>query len=346
MRLAPKEKPAGHHDGYGTGAPITAPPIIVGEEDFVPPHAPDAAATSTALAISAALPAIVPAEFFRPDGSAAILEAIKANVRAQAAHMDISTEARRKEIASLAYAVAKDKTKLDNEGKNLVAGAKEQIKAIDRERAKVWDELEALQAEVRKPLTDWENAEKERIGNHEAALKLIQEGAVMPALHTVADVEGRIAYVSQLHKRSWEEFKSRADLLTGQVIIGLETTLELAKKAEAEAAELARLRAEEIERKEAARVLEAERLAAEQRQQAALEAERKRVADAAEAARQEQEKREKNKAHRAKIEKEILEDIRAAVANGAETPEVAYRFAAMIAGDIFAGHVRHLTINY
>src|SRR5208283_5213521 len=330
MRLAPKEKPAGHHDGYGTGAPITAPPIIVGEEDFVPPHAPDAAATSTALAISAALPAIVPAEFFRPDGSAAILEAIKANVRAQAAHMDISTEARRKEIASLAYAVAADTTKLNNEGKNLVAGAKEQIKAIDRERAKVWDELEALQAEVRKPLTDWENAEKERIGNHEAALKLIQEGAVMPALHTVADVEGRIAYVSQLHKRSWEEFKSRADLLTGTVIIGLETTLELAKKSEAEAA----------------RVLEAERLAAEQRQQAALEAERKRVADEAEAARQEQEKREKNKAHRAKIEKEILEDIRAAVANGAETPEVAYRFAAMIAGDIFAGHVRHLTINY
>ena len=33
-----------------------------------------------------------------------------------------------------------------------------------------WDRLEALQKEVRQPLTDWENREKNRIAEHEAAI--------------------------------------------------------------------------------------------------------------------------------------------------------------------------------
>jgi colicin import membrane protein len=212
------------------------------------------AETGTELAVLPALEAIVPAEFFKPSGSDAILTTLEETVMAMRAKLDISTEGGRRAIASLAYRVSRSKTALDKLREDLVRDRKVELKAIDKEGSAVWDRVEALQKKVRAELDEWENADKTRVANHEAALKLIQDAAVMPTLYTPAAVEERIAYVSQLHKRSWEEFKSRADLLTGQVVIGLETTLELAKQAEAERAELARLRQEEADRKEAARV--------------------------------------------------------------------------------------------
>jgi hypothetical protein len=250
------------------------------------------AQTGTELALLPALPAIVPADFFKPNGSQEILEGIKAAVRAQAAQLDISTEPRRAKIASLAYAVAKDKNRLDDEGKNLVAATKEAIKAIDKERGRVWDEMEALQKEVRQPLTDWENAEKERIGNHEAALKLIQEAAVMPALHTPADVEARIASLDKIASRPWEEFRSRADLTYATVKAALKDALESAQHAEAERVELARLRQEEADRKEAARVQAIADEAAAKERRAAEE----RVAEVARAAEQERKRIELERA--------------------------------------------------
>ena len=267
MRLAPAaEKP-------DATAPEQGEPLIMSRYPSPEP--------TTELATISQLQAIVPAEFFKPGGSEAVLAALFAEVRKQAAELDISTESRRAAIASLAYKVAKSKTALDKARKDLVADQKEALKAIDREGARIWDELEALQAEVRKPLTDWENAEKERIGNHEAALKLIQEAAVMPPGHTSGDVSARIAYVSQLHERPWEEFKSRADLLTGQVIIALETTLQLAKEAEAQRAELARLRAEETNRKERERIqaIRDEAAAEERRKAEALRIEQAAAAE-------------------------------------------------------------------
>jgi hypothetical protein len=249
------------------------------------------AQTGTELALLPALPAIVPADFFKPNGSAEILEGIKAAVRAQAAQLDISTEQRRAKIASLAYAVAKDKNRLDDEGKNLVAATKEAIKAIDKERARVWDEMEALQKEVRQPLTDWENAEKERIGNHEAALKLIQEATTGP-LTSAADVKARIADVNQLIDRPWEEFHSRAELLSRNVIMHLMRALEEAKQREAEAAELARLRAEAAERQAAERIQAIRDEAAAKERRAAEE----RVAEVARAAEQERKRIELERA--------------------------------------------------
>ena len=66
-----------------------------------------AISTSTELAIIAPLPAIVPVDFFKPNGSVSILEGIKAEVRKAASALDISTETGRKSIASLAYREAK-----------------------------------------------------------------------------------------------------------------------------------------------------------------------------------------------------------------------------------------------
>lgn len=187
-------------------------------------------------------------QLFAPGAINPIVERIKAEARAEAAKLDISTEVGRKAIASLAYKIARSKTFVDEKGKESVADKKREIKAVDEERGRIWDELEKLQAEIRKPLTDWENAEKERVERHEAALELIAEARSLPGLHTAADVESRIAYAEQLFNREWEEFAARAAQTKGATISALNASLELARKREAEQAELARLRKEAEER--------------------------------------------------------------------------------------------------
>jgi hypothetical protein len=248
------------------------------------------AETGTELAVLPALEAIVPAEFFKPSGSDAILTTLEETVMAMRAKLDISTEVGRRAIASLAYRVSRSKTALDKLREDLVRDRKVELKAIDKEGGAVWDRVEALQKKVRADLDEWENADKTRVANHEAALKLIQDAAVMPMLYTPAEVEARIASLNKIWSRPWEEFRSRADLTYATVAAALKETLERAQRAEVERAELARLRQEEADRKEAARVqaiadeaAARERKLAEDRaaEQARLaEQERKRIEDA------------------------------------------------------------------
>lgn len=216
-----------------------------------------------------------------------ILEKIEAEARAEAAKLDISTAPNRKALASLAYKVARSKTFIDEKAAESVAAKKAEIKAVDAERARVWDKLEALQTEVRKPLTDWEEAEKARVAAHGEALRQMQEACVLPASHTVADIEWRLIKIDEINLRQWEEFRSRADLTYLTAERALQTALAYEKRAEEERAELARLRAEEFERKEAARLqaiadeaAAKERRAAEERAAEtarAAEAERQRI---------------------------------------------------------------------
>ena len=89
-----------------------------------------------------------------------ILQAIADEVRKFKA--DPYTEKGRKEIASMAFKVARTKTYLDGLGKDLVADMKELPKKVDASRKVVRDFLDALKDEVRQPLDQWE-AEQERI---------------------------------------------------------------------------------------------------------------------------------------------------------------------------------------
>ena len=69
---------------------------------------------------------------------------------------DLSTDKGRKAIASLAYKVTRTKTAIDEAGKKLTEDKKKEIAAVDAERKAIREKLDALAAEVRKPLTDWE----------------------------------------------------------------------------------------------------------------------------------------------------------------------------------------------
>ena len=247
------------------------------------------------------------AQYFMANGLDPILEKIRQEVTGIV--LDISTDKGRKEIASLAYKVAKSKTALDDMGKELVSGIKEQAKAIDSERRRAWDALEAMQKEVRAPLTEWEKREKERIAGHEAALTEIETaGRLMRENWQTGSLEAMQNKIKELldDKRGWQEFTARAEWVKEQAITEIAAGIQKRFAYDAEQAELARLRQEEAARQQREHE---ERLQAQAAAKAKAEAEAKAKAEAeAEAVRvrAEQEKAEQER-RRIQQEKEEAE---------------------------------------
>lgn len=208
---------------------------------------------------------------------------------------DISTEEGRESIRSMAYKIARSKTALDGMGKGLTDEWARQKKAVDTERKRIWDEMERLQAQVRKPLTDWENAEKLRVQEREeriAGMSLL----IVFALDTrgphhpeLAEIESRITKLQELAVFDWQEFADRAAKMQTEVIRQLGDHLEQRKKYDAEQAELARLRKEQADREQKERE---DKIAADAAAKAKADAEEKAAADAKAA----QEKADREKA--------------------------------------------------
>ena len=90
-----------------------------------------------------------------------------ATIKTRSLVPDVFTDKGRKDIASMAYSVARTKTYLDSIGKELVSYYKEVPKKIDSVRKFARDSLDSLRDEVRKPLDEWEA--------EQARLKLIEE---------------------------------------------------------------------------------------------------------------------------------------------------------------------------
>jgi len=242
---------------------------------------------------------------FTDGGLDPIIEKIKKEVKAEV--LDISTAEGRKRIASLAYKVAKSKTAIDEMGKTLVSGWKEQAKKVDVERARAWNELESLQKEIRAPLTEWEDKEKDRIANHENALAELSQQIALDSDTSPAEIERRIARLIEIGKsRHWEEFALRARNLHEEAYDILVKKLDASRKREAEQVELDRLRRDEAERKQREHE---ERLKAEAaaKAKAEVEAQAKREAEALAAkvkAEQEAAAKREEAARREKVEAE------------------------------------------
>ena len=77
-------------------------------------------APSSALTVTGAL---VPAVVFAPGGVDDILARVKAEAQAEARDLDVSTQAGRAAIKSLAYKVSRSKSLLDKMGKDRYSGA-------------------------------------------------------------------------------------------------------------------------------------------------------------------------------------------------------------------------------
>lgn len=243
------------------------------------------AETGTALAIPAGVS--LASLLQKEDALEAALSRIEQEARSQAP--DLTTARGRKAIASLAHSIARSKTALDGAGKEANADLRAKINAVDEQRRKVRERLDALKAEVRKPLDDWEEAEEARVAGHKSALAKLQDTSRVDALSPAETIRAVLAEVEATTTGpEWDEFQEIAAAAKEKAIDKFNADLTAAEKREAEAAELARLRAAEEERRakeeaeaaakaeqEAAERAEQERLAAEQRKQEEAEAARK-----------------------------------------------------------------------
>lgn len=205
-------------------------------------------ANETALAVIETINAL---DFFKAGAHTDILARLKVEVRDQAAKLDISTDDGRKAIASLAFKVGKTKNGLDKSGKELVEDTKKQVKLVDKERGFVWDELQALQDEVRQPLTDWENLEKDRVAAHEKELtELVQVGIYTEQNWQTLPIDAMKNRLAEIMASNinWEEFLGRAKAAVVVTVGQIKSAIQKRETLESERAELERLRAEQAKR--------------------------------------------------------------------------------------------------
>lgn len=152
-------------------------------------------------------PALVPAVVFGPGGIDAILEKVKTEARAE--EVDISTKGGRAACASLAYKIARSKTALDDMGKSLGEEMRRQVDAINLDRRRVRDELDALRDEIRSPLDLWEAREDSRIEGHRNEVARITALAHFDVAEpSLADIDARIGELVA-HERDWQEFEPK-----------------------------------------------------------------------------------------------------------------------------------------
>lgn len=245
------------------------------------------------------------------------LDSILAEIETLATNFepDVSTAKGRKLIGSQAYAVARTKTFIDGLGKELVDAEKEIPKRIDATRKRVRDFCDELQARVRQPLTDYENAEKARVAALDQRLAAIQElGAKATTESPSAEIQLWIAELDAIAiDDTWDEYQDRAAVAKEAAKVKLTSALQNRLTWEAQQAEIERLKAEQVKRNQEERERQIaeqarheaeqkalrEKLESEQREQAAKDAAARAEREAIEAkerlAREQQESAERER---------------------------------------------------
>ena len=226
--------------------------------------------------------------------------------KARALVADVTTKEGVSQIKSTARQIASIKKRVDDLGKDIVAELKDLPKQIDANRKKWREDMEALQEEIRKPVTEIENRQNEIEEIKATHGKLVLSGSeeIKAAIVNLDKIE--------LTGDKWKESLEAATEAVTAEKGALEVMLNAALKKEEEARELEELRKK---KEEADRIIreqkikeEAERRAREQAEaQAAAERERHRQEmERAERERQEAERKaaEAEKARREAEERE------------------------------------------
>lgn len=227
-------------------------------------------------------------QIYKQDGLKPFLEHIKEQVSGEVP--DLSTKKGRDRIASLAAQVSRSKTAVEKPGREYLKHLKELPKQIEAELREFVNSCDELRDEIRKPLTEWENAEAARVSAHKESiawfgLQKSAEGNSDQLKAVLAEVEAK-----QLGDHCEEflaEYVSEKDAAIAELKSRIDSAITFEKQ-QAELEELRRLQAEreqkEREERIAREAAEAPRLEAEKQAQAQREAaeraERERILEA------------------------------------------------------------------
>jgi colicin import membrane protein len=246
-----------------------------------------------------------------------LYDKVAAQVSGHAA--DITTDKGRKAIAALAFKVTKSKTGFVGAANELTEQWRKDTASVVAVRKSMEERFTALAAEVRKPLTEWEEAEDARMTRVKVTMDRLRVIGVIGPDDTPTTLGGRLMEVEAIDVTD-EEFGDYAPAARAHAATAVEALtngIARLEQAARDAAELAALRAQTAAREEAERLAREETARAEAAAvaaQIAAEAEAQRVADQAEAA------------ERARIAQE--EAVAAAAAHAAAAAEKAAQQAA------------------
>lgn len=245
--------------------------------------APEESAITSLAVIETTSAALV----YAPGALTALVDKLKQEVRGQLATLDVSIPSQRARIVSLSARVATAKVKLDKLGDSLIEEHRAVVTAVNADRKVMRDDLDAFKVEVRKPVTDLENAETARKAAHERELQEIANAGPYTLTNwSVLSVEAMRDRLREIETdpRDWQEFATRAAQTKAYAKAQILQAIDAKEAHEAAQIELERLRAEDAERaikereEAAARAAQeaAERRAAEQARIAREAAERER----------------------------------------------------------------------
>lgn len=210
---------------------------------------------------------------------------------------DLTTDAGRRAIASLAYKVSRTKTAITSAAEELIEAERKKVNDTVAERKRIEQRLDDLRDLARKPLTEWEEAEELKRKAYEQAKAELADAQIVRPEDTAQSLR---VVVSQLEAGTYapesygEDNAATLDVLAKNAVAVLKGAIARLEEQEREKAELEQLRQEKAERdrQEAAR-LEQERQAreAEEARQREAEEAQRREDEARLAAEQEEERK-------------------------------------------------------
>ncbi|SNT16109.1 hypothetical protein SAMN06295912_15026 [Sphingomonas laterariae] len=207
---------------------------------------------------------------------------------------DVSTSKGRDVLRSYAAKVRSEKAGIDKARLRLTKEWRDMTAQANAAGKIIGERLESLAAEVRKPLTDWEAAEKARVDACRSKIDWLINAGVVTMDDTVETVRTRGSEVYSVEVgEAFGDMAGEAEAAKANAIATLKAGLSRLEREEAERAELEKLRAEAAAReaKEAAEREERERVEREAAEKRAAE-ERRIAAEKAEAERIERERKE------------------------------------------------------
>jgi chromosome segregation ATPase len=227
------------------------------------------------------------------------LEAIYSRIEKMALGLvaDVTTKEGISQIKTCARQIASVKAKIDDAGKKVKAELNKLPLVIDENRRKFREKMEALQEEIRRPVTEIEEREKE-----------IED---IKATHLAVAMSGSAIIKQQLEKvkaieltaEKWKESLAKAEKAVAGEISALNLMIGEAEKREEEARELEELRKK---KEEADRIISEQKIKEEAERRAKAEAEARAAAEKARLER-EKEEAERRAAEAEKARKEAQE---------------------------------------
>lgn len=242
------------HKSAGLQTPKANAPDVSGDAGSTPAEvkikgSAESAPATTPLAVIEVKRETALSVFTAEKGLDPYLAELERQARASIAGADVSTIAGQDIIRSVSYSVSKSKKPLENLAAELKKEAYALVEKVNDERDRGIKVLDDLQKELRRPLTEYEEKESERKAAHLDRIRQINDLAVFQGDVDSVGLQGRLDYLAASFKdMNWQEFTESAKTATDTVTKTLNDMLEKAKKAEADAAELERLRTEKAAR--------------------------------------------------------------------------------------------------